>query len=89
LLAKPTGNPVSHDLDAGDLTPQHPLGAVAVSICPCGEPIALTSEGMPVFRYWALLLWAKTETRRQGITVAELLNRLRVKVRNQVISESN
>lgn len=58
------------------------------SACPCGEPIALTSEGMPVFRYWALLPWAKTETPRQGITVTDLFNRLRVEVRKQVISES-
>ena len=83
------GNPVSHDLEAGDLTPQSPLGAVAVSSCQCGEPIALTSAGMPIFRYWSLLLWASTETRRRSIPVAELLNGLRDKVRAKVLSDSD
>jgi hypothetical protein len=89
LHTTPTGNPVSFDLDAGELTPQRPLGAVAISACLCGEPTALTSDGMPIFRYWSLLLWAKTETVRRGITVAELLNHLRQEVRKLVISESD
>lgn len=89
LHTTPAGNPVSHDLEAGDLTPQSPLGAVAVSSCQCGKPIALTSAGMPIFHYWSLLLWANTEKRRQSITVAELLNALRHKVRAKVLSESD
>jgi hypothetical protein len=89
LHTTPTGIPISYDLEAGDLTPQRPLGAVAISNCQCGEPIALTSEGMPAFRYWELLLWAKTETRRRGISVAELLLSVRHKVRQKVLSESD
>lgn len=49
LHTTPTRNPVSHDLEAGDLAPQSPLGAVAVSSCQCGEPIAFASEGWPIF----------------------------------------
>jgi len=44
---------------------------------------------MPVFRYWSLLLWASNETRRQNITVAELLKCLRREVREKVLSESD
>ena len=87
LEAKPVGNPVSYDLEAGDLQPEKPRGAVAVSYCSCGSPVALRSDGMPLFQYWALLLWAKTETVRRGITTAELLHHLRVEVRKRVIAE--
>lgn len=87
LQTQPAGDPVVYDLQAGDLQPAKPLGAVAVSICPCGAAVALTSEGMPLFQYWSLLLWTKDETRRRSISVPALLNYLRVEVRQRVIAE--
>jgi len=33
LQTTPTGNPSAYDLEAGDLTPHRPLGAVAISTC--------------------------------------------------------
>jgi len=85
---KPMGNPVIHDLEAGELQPEKPLGAVAVSGCTCGAAVALSSEGMPIFQYWSLLLWAKSETRRRSIPVTALLNHLRAEVRERVIAEA-
>jgi hypothetical protein len=84
----PVGNPISYDLEAGDTKPQNPRGAVAISDCSCGTPMALRSDGMPLFRLWSLLLWAKTETKRRQVTDAQLLADLRVKVRKKVVTET-
>jgi len=84
----PVGNPISYDLEAGDTKPQQPRGAVAVSNCSCGTPMALRSDGMPLFRLWSLLLWAKTETKRRNVTETQLLADLRVKVRKKVVAET-
>jgi hypothetical protein len=87
LNTAPVGNPISYDLEAGDTRPQQPRGAVAISNCGCGSPIALRSDGMPLFRLWSLLLWAKAETMRRHITEKDLLADLRIKVRKKVIAE--
>ena len=88
LNTTPVGNPISYDLEAGDTKPQQPRGAVAISNCRCGTPIALRSDGMPLFRLWSLLLWAKTEAHRRHVTETELLAHLRVKVRKKVVAKS-
>jgi len=89
LATTPVGRPVSYDLKAGNIHPQKPLGAVAVSACGCGAALSLSSEGMPLFQYWSLLLWAKNETRRRSISVSELLDNLRFEVRKRVIAEAD
>ena len=88
-ITEPVGSPVSYDLNADDLQPKNPQGAVAISNCPCGAPIVLSSKGMPLFRYWALLLWAKVEMQRRGVSAPELLFHLRVIVRKQVLAETS
>ena len=86
LHTKPVGTPIAHDLEADVLRPLRPLGAVAVSQCGCGALLAITSDGMPVFRLWSLLLWAKYETLRRGISSKQLLQELRVDIRKQVLA---
>ena len=87
IHTRPEGVPVFRDLDAGRLYPEKPLGAMATSTCPCGESIPLTSDGMPIFRYWSLLLWAQTELLRRHLKAEELLQHLRVEVRQRVIAK--
>lgn len=84
---EPSGDPISYDLELGDVTPAHPVGAVAMSNCPCGTTLALTSDGMPLLRLWSLLRWAKNESEARGITIRELLKHLRREVRQKVRSE--
>jgi len=88
LNTKPEGRARSYDLEAGEVQPKRPIGAVATSTCTCGESISLTSQGMPLFQYWALLLWAKTETRRRNTSVPELLFHLRTDVRKRVMEDA-
>jgi hypothetical protein len=84
---EPMGNPVLRDFEAGDRLPEKPLGAVALSSCGCGATVALTSESMPLFQYWSVLLWVRSETRRRSVSVTVLLNRLRVEIRERVLAE--
>lgn len=83
----PIGNPELLDFGASEVMPEKPLGAVALSSCGCGATVALTSESMPLFQYWSVLLWVRSETRRPSMGVTELLNRLRVAIREQVLAE--
>jgi hypothetical protein len=85
----PVGNPELLDFGTSEVMPEKPLGAVALSSCGCGATVALTSESMPLFQYWLVLLWVRSETRRRGIGVTELLNRLRVAIREQVLAEES
>ena len=87
LNTAPVGRLVARDLELGDLKPLHPTGAVAVSNCGCGCSLTLTSDGMPVARYWELLVWAEHETKRRGLTPEELLQYVRGEIRKQVLAE--
>jgi len=80
------GKAISYDIEVGDLKPADPLGAVATANCRCGTTLALSSEGMPLLRLWALMLWGKLEAHRRGITTKELLEHLCDQLRNQVLA---
>ncbi len=44
---------------------------------------------MPLRRLWALMNWARAETRRRGQTLEELLNYLREEIRKQVVGRTH
>lgn len=87
LVTKNVGSPMSYDAEMGRWHPLKPVGAVSLANCPCGTTLALTSEGMPLFKLWRLLNWARVETRRQGITQQELLTQVREKLRQEILAE--
>jgi len=63
-----------------------PLGTMTYANCPCGTTLALTSQGMPLSQLWALLGWARLETKRRGLSPQELLNYLRLEICKQVLA---
>ena len=75
---------VCYDAEAEDWNPLKPMGTVTYSNCPCGTTLALSSHGMPLLRLWSLYHWARTETKRRGMTMRELLNHLRDEIRKEV-----
>jgi hypothetical protein len=81
------GPPMSYDAELGRWNPREPLGSASFANCSCGNTLALTSEGMPLLQLWRLLNWTRTEMQRRGLSQAELLNYLRLKVRKQVLAE--
>ena len=80
------GLPVPYDAMAGDWQPTKPVGTITLANCPCGSTLALSSQGMPLLHLWRLLHWAKTETKRRGISPQELLTHLRTEICKQVLA---
>ncbi len=88
LETKPLGAPMSYDAELGHWNPVEPLGAASMANCPCGNTLVLTSAGMPLFKLWRLLHWARIEMGQQGLSQQELLSQLRLEIRRQVLAEA-
>ena len=88
LNTKPSGQPVSFDLESGQAGPPSPGGTIAFSICDCGATVALSAAAMSRSRLWTLLDWAKTEHQKRGLEMPDFLQEVRLKIREQVIGES-
>jgi hypothetical protein len=82
------GPSMSYDAELGNWNTVQPIGSVALSNCPCGSTIALTTDGIAGPQRLLLLHWLKTETRRRGLSPQELLDHLRDEIRRQVMAES-
>jgi hypothetical protein len=87
LVTTPQGPPIPYDAEVGDWNPLNPLGTLTFANCPCGSTLALTSHGMPLFRLWALLNWARSETKKRGVTPVELLAYLRDQICREVLAD--
>ena len=85
-ITKHAGSAIPYDVEMDDWNPLHPLGTIACSICPCGNTLCLSSEGMPLTQLWPLLNWARIETRKRGLTPRDLLNHLRDEICVQVLA---
>jgi len=77
------------DADEGNWLPTHPLGVVTFAKCPCGNTLALSSEGMKNSLLWGLLNWARIETKKRNQTPRELLNHLREAICKQVLIDED
>lgn len=83
----PLGQAIPYDAERDDWNPVRPLGTIAYYICPCGTTMALSSDGMPLERLWALMDWARIETQHRDVTPRQLLNQLRDALHKQVLAE--
>jgi hypothetical protein len=81
------GKPVSYDADAGDWQPLEPLGTLSYANCQCGTTLSISSDGIGLLTMWQLLRWARSESSRRGISMGALLEDLRNKIDEQVLSE--
>jgi hypothetical protein len=86
LITTHLGPAIPYDAELGDWKPLRPLGTMTYANCPCGTTLALTSQGMPLSQLWALLGWARLETKRRGLSPQELLNYLRLEICKQVLA---
>jgi hypothetical protein len=86
LNTETVGPAMPYDADMGHWNPLHPLGTATYANCRCGNTLALTSEGMPLFQLWSLLNWARHETKKRKMTPQELLNYLRDEITKQVLA---
>ena len=87
LITKRLGPSISYDAELGDWNTSRPIGSVALANCPCGNTLALGTEGMSLPRRLLLLNWVRIETHRRGLSPSELLDYLRDEIRKQVLAE--
>jgi|SRR5271166_6370092 len=78
---------ISYDAEVGDWNPREPIGTATYSTCSCGSTLALSSQGMPLLRLWALYNWARVEKQRRGMSMEQLLSYLRDEIRSQVMAD--
>jgi hypothetical protein len=83
------GQPVSYDAALGDWTPKDPIGTFALALCRCGTSVAIDSSGMSLVTLWRLMRFARSETRRRGVTVSEFLVGIRAEVEKQALAEGD
>ena len=81
------GRPISYDADARDWRPLKPLGTLSYANCKCGTTLTIGSKGMGLLTMWRLLRWARNESSSRGISMGQLLDDLRKKIDQQVLSE--
>jgi hypothetical protein len=81
------GDPHSYDAELENWRPKNPFGTYSFSDCKCGNTLVLGSSRMKVATMLRLLWWAREEVSRRDVSVDEILNDLRRKVDNQVLSE--
>jgi hypothetical protein len=80
------GKAISYDMEFRNFTPVNPMGALATAKCPCDTTLALSSEGMPLWRLWPLMLWGRMEAHRRSITPRDLLEHLCDRICQQVLA---
>jgi len=83
---KPIGAAIPYDAELGDWHPLQPVGVMTYATCQCGTTLSLGSAGMPLTRLWALLHWAKNETRLRNKSPRELISYLRDEINKQVLA---
>ena len=81
------GAPHSYDAELGDFTPEKPIGTHSIACCPCGTSMSIGSAGINPLTFSRLMTFAFSETRRRGMTVAELLAEVRDEIDRQVLAE--
>jgi hypothetical protein len=87
LNTKPIGDPVSYDLDFGEIKPAQSTGNVSLANCTCGNTLTLSSHDMPSADLWVTLKWVSVEVERRKSTVLQVLKYLREAVQNHELSK--
>ena len=86
---RPIGQPVSYDAALDDWKPKDPIGTYSMVVCACGTSLGIDSSGMPLVMLWRLMRFARTETRRRGVTVSAFLGEIRSEVERQVLAAAD
>jgi hypothetical protein len=81
------GSAISYDAEFRNWKPTQPLGTLTYANCRCGGTMSLSSEGLPLWRLWRLLNWARIETKKREMAPNDLLNYLRDEICKQVLGE--
>lgn len=83
-LTRPAGRYMSYDIGGGSWTPD--VGTFALANCPCGDTLALTTDGLDRSTRLKLLEWVKAEADRRSVKPEELLDYLRLELRRRLLA---
>ncbi len=83
----PAGKPISYDAERGDWKPLKPFGTFSLRTCQCGTTLSLSSHGMRLATLWRLLQWLRKESSSRGINMREVMDDIRKKINDQVLSQ--
>jgi hypothetical protein len=75
LGTRPAGSPVLFETEEAPNIP--PIGWIEYAFCPCGNALALGTDGMDSHEHVALLNWLWLECRRRGLAPARVIEGLR------------
>ena len=81
---KPRGSPRSFDADLQDWETRSPIGSLAYADCPCGNTLALGTEGMALADRIDLLAWLREQSERRTVPPTVVLDELRAALRSAV-----
>jgi len=88
IKTKHIGDPIAYNGEELKVDHQNPTGVASYANCVCGSTLAITSQAMNLLTYWRLMLWAKIESKKQKISVNELLRQMRKKIDGHVLNEN-
>lgn len=88
IKTKHLGDPIAYDENELKVDQQNPTGVASYANCVCGSTLAITTQSMHLVTYWRLMFWAKIESKRQKISVNELLLQIRQTIDDQVLNEN-
>jgi hypothetical protein len=79
--------PISYDAVSAEV-PAVPVGTMSFANCACGTTLSLGSEGMPVETIVRLMVWARAEIERRGVTIRDVLIELRDEIDRCVLADA-
>lgn len=88
IKTKHLGGPIAYDEDELKVDQQNPTGVASYANCVCGSTLAITTQSMHLVTYWRLIFWAKIESKKQKISVNELLLQIRKTIDDQVLNDN-
>ncbi len=60
---------------------------MSLANCTCGSTLAIDSEGMSLRTFAKLLIWAKRVSKERDLIMSQLLEYIRKRIDEQVLSE--
>ncbi|MDZ7686090.1 MAG: hypothetical protein U5O39_14635 [Gammaproteobacteria bacterium] len=81
------GSSHSYDAEEGDWEPAVPVGSSAMSNCPCGNTLSLTTDDMEMKNRYEVLKWIQARVEAGDTTTTEALDYLRGEIRKRAVAK--
>lgn len=86
-VTHPLGPYISYDVQTARQVPA--IGTLALSNCPCGNTLSLSTDGLPIDVRTRMLEWTRAESQRRGISAGDVLADLRMRLRREILARAD